>query len=359
VNLVAGTYAVTVTDAHFCRQFGTYTVTNIGAPSVSIVASSDVTCFGVQDGTAAVAVSGGTGPFSFAWSTPIPQTNDTLVGVGPGVWGVTVTDALGCLAIDSVTILEPSVLTLTPDSIAVTCFGFADGGASVLASGGTPGYTFIWSNGDTTAAATGLSAGAYSVTVTDAKGCAQSATITLAEPLLVNAAFNANPNMPMQLQIPNASVTFLNMSQNATSYVWEFGDRSTSTDTDPSHTYTSVGDYCVTLIARDSLLCADTVVQCSYSVFQQELEIPNTFTPNGDGRNDVFQILGLEQFPNNHLAIYNRWGNLVYEKDKYDNTWTGNNYKSGDPLPDGAYFYFFTPGQIGQEDVAGDVVIFR
>jgi gliding motility-associated-like protein len=165
--------------------------------------------------------------------------------------------------------------------------------------------------------------------------------------------------MPSQLQLPNAAASFLNMSQNASFYNWAFGDGGSSTDTDPTHNYTTVGDYCVTLIASDSVGCSDTVRQCSYNVFQQELDIPNTFTPNGDGRNDVFQILGIELFPNNHLSIFNRWGNLIYEKDQYDNTWKGENYKNGAPLPDGAYFYIFKTGVEGQEDIMGDVVIFR
>lgn len=109
----------------------------------------------------------------------------------------------------------------------------------------------------------------------------------------------------------------------------------------------------------DSAGCKDSVTVCSFNVVQLGLEIPNTFTPNADGRNDVFQIVGIEQYPNNHLAIFNRWGNLVYEKDQYSNTWKGENYKNGAPLPDGAYYYIFTTGVEGQDDIMGDIVIFR
>jgi gliding motility-associated-like protein len=359
INLSAGPITVTVTDANGCTATRTVTVTNANAPTMSIVGTNDVTCFGDNDGWVAVSVTGGNAPYQYAWNTPQPVNNDTLLGVGGGTWVVTVTDANGCIITDSATLSEPTLLVVTPDSVAINCFGGADGSAFVTASGGTAPYFYAWSTGGASDTLSNLSAGIYDVIVTDGHGCTATASISLTDPLPVNAAFNATPAMPAQLQIPNANVTFLNMSPNASSYVWTFGDGGSSTLTDPTHSYTVVGDYCVTLVARDTAGCADTVQQCSYSVWQQELDIPNTFTPNSDGRNDVFQILGIDLFPNNHLQVFNRWGNLVYEKDKYDNTWDGTNIKNGAPLPDGAYFYIFKTGVEGQEDILGDVVIFR
>jgi gliding motility-associated-like protein len=359
IGLVAGSYTVTVTDANGCTQTSTLTVTDINAPTSAITGSSDVTCFGDGDGWAVVTVSGGTGPFQYAWNTTVPVNNDTLQGVGGGLWSVTITDALGCTTTASVTLNEPAVLAATMDSVAPSCFGLADGTGAVTVTGGTPNYSYVWSSAATTSTITGLTAGAYSVTVTDANGCTVAGAMSITDPLPVNAGFIATPGMPAQLQIPWATATFSNQSSNATSYAWAFGDGSTSTDVNPSHTYTTVGDYCVTLVASDAAGCTDTVEQCNYNVFQEELDIPNTFTPNGDGSNDVFQIKGIELFPNNHLTVFNRWGNLVYEKDQYNNTWVGENYKNGAALPDGAYFYIFKTGIEGQEEIMGDVVIFR
>jgi gliding motility-associated-like protein len=72
-----------------------------------------------------------------------------------------------------------------------------------------------------------------------------------------------------------------------------------------------------------------------------DLTLPNGFTPNGDGFNDFFVILGLERYPENNLKVFNRWGNLVYEKENYDNTWAGGN-TDGEELPEGTYFAVFT-----------------
>ena len=111
-------------------------------------------------------------------------------------------------------------------------------------------------------------------------------------------------------------------------------------DENPSYSYSEVGTYCVTLIATDANGCADTILACSFEIFEENLEIPNTFTPNGDGKNDAFEIVGINSFPENNLMIFNRWGNKVYEKDAYDNSWKGTNGKSGKQLPDGAYFLY-------------------
>ncbi|MBL0015330.1 MAG: gliding motility-associated C-terminal domain-containing protein [Bacteroidetes bacterium] len=360
VGIGVGTYFLTVTDNLFCEDTLVVNLPANGAsPVASIIASSNVSCFGRQDGWAVAGVSSGTAPFQFLWNTTVPSTNDTLLAVGVGVWTVQVTDSLGCTSIDSISITEPNPLALVLDSVAIVCFADTSGGLVVNVTGGTPTYSFLWNTGDTLSSLNGLGAGSYAVTATDANGCQITGAQTLTDPLPVIAGFNSNPTMPAQLQFPNNTVTFLNTSQNASFYAWAFGDGGIESAVDPLHTYEIPGTYCVTLTASDSAGCTDTVEICNCVVLPLELEIPNTFTPNNDGRNDFFEIVGIGLYPNNHLAVFNRWGNLVYEKDQYDNTWAGDNYKNGAPLPDGAYYYIFTTGKEGESDILGDIVIFR
>nr|MBP6640782.1 gliding motility-associated C-terminal domain-containing protein [Bacteroidia bacterium] len=360
VGIGVGTYFLTVTDNLFCEDTLVVNLPANGAsPVASIIASSNVSCFGRQDGWAVAGVSSGTAPFQFLWNTTVPSTNDTLLGVGVGVWTVQVTDSLGCTSVDSISITEPNPLALVLDSVAIVCFADTSGGLVVNVTGGTPTYSFLWNTGDTLSNLSGLGAGSYAVTATDANGCQITGAQSLTDPLPVIAGFNSNPTMPAQLQFPNNTVTFLNTSQNASFYAWAFGDGGIESAVDPLHTYEIPGTYCVTLTASDSAGCTDTVEICNFVVLPLELEIPNTFTPNNDGRNDFFEIVGIGLYPNNHLAVFNRWGNLVYEKDQYDNTWAGDNYKNGAPLPDGAYYYIFTTGKEGESDILGDIVIFR
>ena len=177
--MAAGTYSVTATDANGCTTSQTVTITE---PTLltSTSSSTDVTCNGAADGTATIIVSGGTAPYTYLWSDG--QTTATATGLAAGTYSVTATDANGCTTSQTVTITEPTLLSSTSSSTDVTCNGAADGTATIIVSGGTAPYTYLWSDGQTTATATGLAAGTYSVTATDANGCTTSQTVTISEP---------------------------------------------------------------------------------------------------------------------------------------------------------------------------------
>ncbi|MEM7036867.1 MAG: gliding motility-associated C-terminal domain-containing protein, partial [Bacteroidota bacterium] len=359
LNLAGGTYTVIVTDANGCMDTASVVVANIGVPSVAVNDVGMVNCYGAADGFAVATGSGGTPPYTFNWPG-VGATTDSATGLGPGTYMVIITDDIGCTNSASVTITEPDSLLLTADFIDPTCFGFNDGSADVVVQGGTAPYDYVWSSDppQTSASANNLPAGTYTVTVADANLCVDSISVTLSDPLQVTAAFVSNPLLPAQVVLEEASVSLSNQSTNAYFYDWDFGDGAGSTEVDPTHTYLDVGTFCIMLSASDSVGCTDMTQQC-ITVYREALTIPNTFTPNGDGRNDVFEILGVTQYPNNKLQVFNRWGNLVYEKDQYANDWDGRNWRTNEPLPDGAYFYIFMPNSEGEEDLMGDVVIFR
>lgn len=170
-GLSAGTYGVTVTDANGCTGEAGVTISEPTALSLS-TSGTDVSCNGESDGSVSVTVSGGTAPYTYAWSNG--ATAASISGLSAGTYTITVTDANGCSASADVTVEEPSPLSLTYDGGDETCIGSADGFAVVNVSGGTAPYTYLWSNGATTATASGLSAGTYGVTVTDANGCVAS-----------------------------------------------------------------------------------------------------------------------------------------------------------------------------------------
>ncbi|MGE0637405.1 MAG: SBBP repeat-containing protein, partial [Bacteroidia bacterium] len=184
----AGSYSVTVTDANGCTATCSVTV---GQPSAALSAScskTDVLCFGGNTGSASVSASGGTAPYSYSWSNG--ATGASASGLVAGSYSVTVTDARGCTASCSVTVGQPSAaLSASCSKTDVLCFGGNTGSASVSASGGTAPYSYSWSNGATGASASGLVAGSYSVTVTDARGCTASCSVTVGQP---SAALSAS-----------------------------------------------------------------------------------------------------------------------------------------------------------------------
>ncbi|WP_460938993.1 beta strand repeat-containing protein, partial [Spirosoma humi] len=177
-GLAPGSYSVTVTDAIGCSTTALVTIGNTGGPQLAIVSTTPATCLGAT-GVASVTATGGTAPYTYLWSTG--ATGTSLNGVVAGTYSVTVTDAAGCRDIIPVTINSaPGNLTSTVASTPSAC-GQATGTATVTASGGTTPYTYLWSNGATTNSLTGLVAGVYSVTVTDANGCVSTGSVTISD----------------------------------------------------------------------------------------------------------------------------------------------------------------------------------
>ncbi|MCP4082722.1 MAG: adhesin, partial [Planctomycetaceae bacterium] len=171
-GLSAGTYTVTVTDVQGCTDSDNATVTEPAtALSVTAAESKKVTCNGGSDGEATATPTGGWAGYSYLWDDG--QTNATATGLSAGTYTVTVTDAQGCTDSDNATVTEPATaLSVTAaESKKVTCNGGSDGEATATPTGGWAGYSSSWDDGQTNATATGLSAGTYTVTVTDAQGC--------------------------------------------------------------------------------------------------------------------------------------------------------------------------------------------
>ncbi|MBL4657415.1 MAG: T9SS type A sorting domain-containing protein, partial [Flavobacteriales bacterium] len=179
IGIGAGTYTVVVTDADGCSVSATATVGNANAPSLTNSAS-DETCSGTGDGTATVSATGGTQPYVYLWDDPGAQAAATAVGLSAGTYTVTVTDATGCIAIGSSTVSSSGGPTVTTNSSAASC-GASDGVASANATGGTAPYTYLWSDpgAQTGPTAVNLTAGTYTVLVTDAGGCSVSSTVTV------------------------------------------------------------------------------------------------------------------------------------------------------------------------------------
>jgi hypothetical protein len=194
-GLAAGTYSVTATDANNCMSMATITITApTSALSLNIAVDNNVSCNGLADGAITANASGGTTPYSFAWSNS--QTNAIATGLAAGTYTATVTDANNCIVVGAATtITMPSALSISIASTDPTSCGVANGTATATVSGGTTAYSFNWNNGSTTAALNGLSAGSYMVTATDANGCMVMAAATLTAPNGITVSFPAFSNV--------------------------------------------------------------------------------------------------------------------------------------------------------------------
>lgn len=170
----------TVTDIHGNAATATQRVTITGSISLSATVNN-VTCNGAADGSISTSITGGTSPYSYVWSNG--ATTPSVSGLVPGTYTVTVNDAHDCGAGGIYTITQPSALSLAGGvATNIKCFGAADGSIVTNVAGGTPGYSYTWSTGATTANLTGLTPGTYSVTVTDAHSCRINSTYSITQP---------------------------------------------------------------------------------------------------------------------------------------------------------------------------------
>jgi len=178
-GLAAGSYQFTITGANGCTGTVSANIPNPTPVTATITALNNVSCFGSMNGSVTITASGGTGPYSIS-----PAQS----GLGAGLYTFTVTDSKGCTTTVSATVSQPSQVSATiTGQTNVTCFGSMNGSVSITASGGTAPYSI-------SPAQTGLAAGSYTFTVTDAKGCSTTVSATISQPSQVSASITGQTN---------------------------------------------------------------------------------------------------------------------------------------------------------------------
>ncbi|MEO6902386.1 MAG: PKD-like domain-containing protein [Bacteroidia bacterium] len=209
-----------------------------------------------------------------------------------------------------------------------------------LLSGMSP-LKFVWKNSggdiiDSTLNLSNVGAGTYILKIIDANGCyakvGAGKTLTIVDKNKVVAAFTPSPTSG---EIP-LLVTFTNNSVGANHYTWNF-DAGTSALKDPTYLYDRIGKFNVCLIADNNGNCADTICKVIEAYINFIFVIPNVFTPNGDGVNDLFTISG-KGIESLHADIYNRWGQKEYEWNTINGGWDGRS-ATGLAAPSGTYYY--------------------
>lgn len=199
--------------------------------------------------------------------------------------------------------------------------------------------------------------GTYTVTLTAlGSGACDDAISSLQVTVLdtAQADFSSDPDFPVEMKLPNSRVSFTDQSIGAVHWFWDFGDGLTSTETHPAHAYQSPGEYFVTLVINSIEGCLSRVTHGPYIVLTPELFIPNVFSPNDDGINDIF----LPEYSGDQpylLQVYDRWGVLLHDSKNKVTGWRGTDMK-GEAVADGVYYYLI---RVGDREFAGDVTLLR
>lgn len=230
----------------------------------------------------------------------------------------------------------------------LSCASDGNGSLELLPINGEAPYSFEWASGATTSQLNGLGLGDYEFTVTDGTGCTFSSIGAVSGPDSIAANFVVEAETCNGENNGSIDAT---VTGGLPPYTFQWSNSGTSEDlvNIPGNEYN--------LSIVDASGCqvnfrVEVPITCEGIVFD------NLITPNGDGANDAWSVPGIEDFPKNELVIFNRWGDIVYEKSPYDNSWQGTN-TDGDPLPIGAYFFNLKLNDTAETEYAGSISILR
>lgn len=296
-GLPAGNYTVDVTSGNACPASATVTLSNPSALTHAVTIN-DASC-GRPNGSATITEAGGTSPYAFTWM-PSGGNAASAGNLSPGHYVAHIKDNNQCADSVSINIADVDSLLVTVDSIKdVSCFAGSNGSVTVSATRGTGGYTYTWSpTGGNSNTASNLKAGDYRVTATDGGGCVGTLGISIHQPPAVVVSLGGDTVICPGTKLLLSPGIF-------SAYRWQ--DNSTAS------TYTAEHDgmYYVQVTNAAGCTASDSI---NVSQDCHDIVFPSAFTPNGDGRNDVFKPLGtLSVISRYTLSVYNRWGQLVFQ----------------------------------------------
>jgi len=337
-GLVPGTYLISIKDiVTGCISVNPTSVTISAVtnfPSLAISSAQNVSCFGLTDGAAGVNVSGGTAPYTYSWTPQITDL-DTCSNLPSGDYTVTVTDAGGCTASVTFTILEPEEIVVTATVTNVNCDNSTYGSITTSVSGGTGTIGYAWEpSGETTSSLNGILGGTYIETITDENGCTVKDTFTVGTDGYLTISVE-----PFVSSIQDGMMVDLTAT-GAETYLWLDTLGTLNCLTCENVTAAPHADIFYVVEGTNYLGCTGTGLATIYvSPVCYDLFVPNTFTPNGDLFNDELTIGGLKPdcILEYQFEVYDRWGTNVFKTTDITEFWDGTN--KGVSLNSGAYYY--------------------
>lgn len=356
-----GTYYVEISEASGNKLSRSYTVNTTSGLRIQASVESDYNGFGVScvdaaDGVLEAIVTNPEGMVEYEWllNGSVMGSSAVLSNAVGGEYVLRVIDD-NCISEIPVNLDAPLPLEVEELNVKnVACEGERDGAIVVSATGGTAPYIYRWSNNDFGNEIDFLAAGEYTVTVTDRNNCSAVRSFTVGEPTPLDITVVTEPATNELGSDCNGSVrVMINGGQEPYNYRWvNLNNRTENMITNlcPGEYIVEVSDALGCLPVEASGIVRDRTQPC--------FSTRTILTPGGDGLNDSFIIFCADEYPNNRLKIYNRWGELVYQFDNYDCTQNGGEcfkgYKqntNSEPLPEGAYYWVleYTDNASGEE----------
>jgi hypothetical protein len=325
-------------DANTSNDARTKTV-YISNIDVTAAVSSAIDCNGNSTGALSASTANAYGITTYSWSNN--ATTTTVSNLPAGIYAVVATDSIGCMDSDTVVLTQPNPLVVTGTPNDVLCNGDANGSISLVVTGGTPTYTYLWSNGATTDNISNLVAGPYSVTVTDANGCMAMQSFTVNEPAAITLSITHN-NMDSATAIAGGGV-------GSFTFAWSDGQTTATAGGLMNNT-----TYMVTVTDANGCTAMDSVNIAFINV--PTIDKVNNLSMFPNPANDqVFVDLDLSIATDVQIGITNALGQLVSSQ-ALGVIQTQRAELSIKDLPSGMYLVRF---QIGEEQVTRKLIISR
>jgi len=355
-GLSVGNYMVNITDSNGCIDSASVTLTQ---PSILIAQTeliNPIKCFNESNGIVNSIVTGGTLPYSYLWNTNPINTNQTASNLPSGNYMIMVTDANGCKDSSSISLYQPPEIIVNINSNNVTCKNYCNGSIQIEILGGILPYNCNINGTPYTNynIISNLCDGIYIVSIIDSNQCLKTNNVNINFENYVNASFNFTPNTGFS----PLTCSFQNTSINGQHFLWDFGNGDKSVIENPIYTFENDGNYNLLFIVTSPEGCIDSANATIIVLLPLEVNIPNVFTPNCDGVNELF-------FPNINLSvddyfftIYNRWGILVFESKNQYEKWDGKHL--GADAAQGVYYYILNLSKYNQaKELRGSVTLMR
>ncbi|MCX6272508.1 MAG: gliding motility-associated C-terminal domain-containing protein, partial [Bacteroidetes bacterium] len=278
------------------------------------------TCPDSCNGTAVVEINGGTPPYQYLWNTG--QTTDSVSHLCAGIYMVTVTDAVACVSVATIMLSDPPRVVVIPASTNIPCQEVCNGQIDLSVSGGNSPYFYAWSNGQTTATIGNLCQGTYQVTVTDNHGCKKTSLSEIqVNSIFIDVHLTSSMDTVYQGQPSQLEATLIP----GCTYSWTPAD-GLDNPASPNPLATPYVTTIYHVLITDAFGCvySDSVKIIVKEVICRDpyIYVPNAFTPNHDGKNDVVFIQG-NMIESMKFSVYDRWGNKVFETRNQLDGWDG------------------------------------
>ncbi len=341
-----GEYCVTITDANGCEFTACFTV-NAPSPITATAIITESTC-GQCNGAIQTTVIGGDGSYLLDWNGTGTSDNElNQSNLCAGTYDLTIDDQNGCAI--NVEFVVPGQPAPFAQSVVndVSCNGSQDGSVAVNFVNTVGNVSTTWNiNGNIVSGGntvTGLGFSAVTLTWSDENGCSGTEQFFVLQPdsLEIEGLLSLSTE-GFNISVLGGNDGAIDLTVNGGTEPYDYNWSHITIIPEPEDVANlTAGNYAIIVI--DANGCSDTA---SFTLTEPgELQWPTGITPNGDGFNDVYFIKGIEKYRSNEFKVFNRWGNLVYEKKNYNQNWFGQN-SDNETLPDGTYFVIFTSGNV-------------